>query len=156
MALLLMHLISDYSVLQKMASLRAESDSAVERAEQAEAKNKKLEQLLLEKEQEITSLQHKLSLAETSLDKSEQQVADLKKSQAAGQNDAVTAEGLQRKVQLLEEELDNAEKNVKETMEKLVPDLIASICLFLKKHHNFSGFVKSTSRRNTSNAKLLA
>jgi len=45
---------------QKLAALRAEADAAIARAEEAEAKNKKLEQALLEKEQEIKSKDHRL------------------------------------------------------------------------------------------------
>jgi chromosome segregation ATPase len=49
---------------QKLASLRAEADTAVTRAEAAEAKNKLLEQALLEKEQEIKSKDHRLDVLE--------------------------------------------------------------------------------------------
>jgi len=56
-------------IKEKLNSLRTEADNAVLRAEEAEAKNKKYEQVLLEKEQEITSLQHKLSLLDGELEK---------------------------------------------------------------------------------------
>ena len=65
-----------------MQSLRAEADAAVARAEEAEAKNKKYEQLLLEKEQEITSLQHKVSVLDADLEKAEAKLADLKAARA--------------------------------------------------------------------------
>ena len=90
------------------------------RAEEAEGKNKKYEQLLLEKEQEITSLQHKLSVMDGDLEKAETKLSDLKSAQQDGEASRTTNEGLLRKVQLLEEELDAAEKNVKETVEKCV------------------------------------
>ena len=104
-----------------MQALRAEVDTAVDRAEAAEAKIKVLEQELLQKEQENSSLTHKVSLLETELDKSEGKVADLKTAQANGELDKTTNDSLVRKIQLLEEELDAAEKNVKETVEKYVP-----------------------------------
>lgn len=101
-----------------MASLRAEADAAVERAETAEAKNKKLEQELLAKEQENASLKHRLEVVEAELDQTEANVKTLKTQNQQGESDKMTTENLTRKVQLLEEELDSAEKNVKETMEK--------------------------------------
>lgn len=106
-----------------MNSLRTEADNAVLRAEEAEAKNKKYEHLLLEKEQEITSLQHKLSQSEAELEKAEEKVAEYKTANVDGEQTKMTSEGLQRKVQLLEEELDAAEKNVKETVDRYVSPL---------------------------------
>lgn len=103
-----------------MNSLRAEADNAVLRAEEAEAKNKKYEQALLEKDQEITSLQHRLSSLDAEQEQTEAKLTELKKGLVDGESSKTSAEGLVRKVQLLEEELDAAEKNVKETAEKYV------------------------------------
>jgi tropomyosin, fungi type len=103
-----------------MQQLRNEADNAITRAEEAEAKVKKLEQALLERDQEITSLNHKLSVLDADLEKTEGKLADLKTAQEEGETSKTTNEGLQRKIQLLEEELDAAEKNVKETVEKYV------------------------------------
>jgi len=103
----------------KMTQLRVEADNAVARAEEAETKNKKYEQIILEKDQEITSLQHKLSVMDGDLEKAETKLAELKHSSEEGETSKVTNEGLNRKIQLLEEELDAAEKNVKDTVEKL-------------------------------------
>lgn len=105
---------------QKLASLRTEADAAVDRAELAEAKNKKYEQLLLEKDQEITSLAHKLSILDADLEKAEAKINESKAAQEEGEHSKSSNEALTRKVQLLEEELDAAEKNVKETMEKYI------------------------------------
>jgi tropomyosin len=106
-------------IKEKLTSLRVEADNAVARAEEAEAKNKKYEQLLLEKDQEIGSLQHRLSTLDGDLEKTEAKLAELKSAREEGETSKTTNEGLVRKIQLLEEELDAAEKNVKETMEKL-------------------------------------
>ncbi|KAE9399925.1 actin filament-coating protein tropomyosin [Gymnopus androsaceus JB14] len=95
-------------IKEKLNNLRLEADAAIERAEASEAKNKKLEQALLEKEQEITSLTHRLAVADEQLEKNVDNVGS-----------KTTSEGLQRKIQLLEEELDAAEKNAKDTVEKL-------------------------------------
>ena len=92
----------------------------MERAEVAEAKNKKFEQQLLEKDQEILSLQHKLTIAETELEKTEGKLSDAKVAQDENETSKTTNEGLTRKIQLLEEELDNAEKNLKDTVERYV------------------------------------
>ncbi|KAK0489105.1 tropomyosin [Armillaria novae-zelandiae] len=106
-------------IREKMNNLRIEADNAVTRAEEAEAKNKKYEQALLEKDQEITSLQHKLALLDADLEKAEGKVQEYKLAQEEGEHSKSTNDSLQRKVQLLEEELDVAEKNVKDTVEKL-------------------------------------
>lgn len=76
------------------------------------------EQTLLERDHEIQSLQHKLSLAETELEKSEDKLKQLKAASDEGETHRATGENLQRKVQLLEEELDKAEKDLKEVTEK--------------------------------------
>ncbi|KAF9059714.1 tropomyosin [Rhodocollybia butyracea] len=106
-------------IKEKLNNLRLEADHAIERAEAAEAKNKKLEQLLLEKEQEITSLQHKLNVVEADMEKADGELDKMKRQNMEQIGSQTTSEGLQRKVQLLEEELDAAEKNAKDTVEKL-------------------------------------
>lgn len=111
-----------------MNQLRAESDAAVLRAEDAEAKVKKLEQTLLEKDNDITSLQHKLALADDTNEKLDEQLGQYKSSSLEGESSRTTSENLTRKVQLLEEELDVAEKNVKETVEKCVPFAMRRPC----------------------------
>ena len=111
-----------------MNSLRAEADAAVLRAEEAEAKVKKLEQTLLEKDNDITSLQHKLALADETNEKLDEQLGQYKSSSLEGESSRTTSENLTRKVQLLEEELDVAEKNVKETVEKCVPFAMRRPC----------------------------
>lgn len=77
------------------------------------------QQTLLERDQEISSLQHKLSLAEEEADKAEEKLKELKGSAEEGDTHRTASENYQRKVQLLEEELDKAEKDLKETTEKL-------------------------------------
>ncbi|KAJ8590129.1 hypothetical protein M405DRAFT_816779 [Rhizopogon salebrosus TDB-379] len=104
---------------KKMTQLRLEADNAVTRAEDAEEKLKKYDQLLLEKDQEITSMTHKVSVLEAELDKVDGKLAEAKAAQEEGDSLKGANENLTRKVALLEEELDAAEKNVKETMEKL-------------------------------------
>jgi len=106
-------------IREKMASLRGEADKAVLRAEEAEAKNKVLEQALLEKDHQLRSATLQINNAIDELEKAEAQLAKYKKDSLDGEQSKTTTEALERKVQLLEEELDAAEKNVKETVEKL-------------------------------------
>ncbi|KZT59049.1 hypothetical protein CALCODRAFT_450615, partial [Calocera cornea HHB12733] len=106
-------------IKERLASLRTEADAAAERAEVAEKKNKDLEQTLLQKDHEISSLQHQLGLAQDALEKAEAKLAETKGAADEGESNKKTNENLTRKVQLLEEELDTAEKNMKETVEKL-------------------------------------
>ena len=122
-----------HSSLQKLAALRAEADVAVERAEHAEAQNKKYEQDILQKDQEITSLNHRIGVLDAELEKAEAKLKETKAAAMEGEHSKSTNDGLLRKVQLLEEELDAAEKNVKETVEKWVlvnlPSLSSSYVL---------------------------
>ncbi|CAO1631346.1 unnamed protein product [Parajaminaea phylloscopi] len=106
-------------IKEKLNSLRQEADAALERAEDAEAKNKRLEHELLQKEQEIASLSHKNDLLEQNLDKADAKLTEHKSAAEAHAGSQDTADTLQRKIALLEEELDNAEKNLRETTEKL-------------------------------------
>jgi len=106
-------------IREKMNSLRVEADTAVARAEEAEAKNKKYEQIILEKDHEITHLQHKLSIVDADLEKTEAKLVELKSAHEDGETSKSTNDNLTRKIQLLEEELDAAEKNVKDTVERL-------------------------------------
>lgn len=106
-------------IKEKLAALRAEADTAVERAEAAEAKNKQLEQLLLGKDQEITSLNHRLNVLDGSLHDSEENLAKTKSALEDAEGSKAANESLTRKIELLEDELDTAEKNLKETVEKL-------------------------------------
>lgn len=117
--------------IQRFTLLQQKIEAAEERAEAAEAENKKAswstryeltvqyQQTLLERDQEISSLQHKLSLAEEEADKAEEKLKELKGSAEEGDTHRTASENYQRKVQLLEEELDKAEKDLKETTEKL-------------------------------------
>lgn len=76
--------------------------------------------MVLERDQEITSLQHKLNVMNDELDTAESKLGDAKAAKEEGEQNKSTNEALQRKIQLLEEELDAAEKNAKETTEKYV------------------------------------
>jgi len=106
-------------IKDRLAQFRLQVEEADERAKGLEVKVKQLEQTLLEKEQENTSLNHRLQIAEGELDKREAQLKDAKNVGQEHETSKTTNEALSRKIQLLEEELDNAEKNLKETVERL-------------------------------------
>ncbi|EFI27367.1 hypothetical protein CC1G_14840 [Coprinopsis cinerea okayama7 len=103
----------------KLDQLRAEADAAVTRAEEAEAKVKKLEQALLEKEQENNSLRVRLERAEAEVDDTRTQLDHAKQYSLEGESSLKDAHNKQKKIDLLEEELDKAEQNLRETAEKL-------------------------------------
>lgn len=111
---------------QRLAALRVEADTNATRAEEAEAKVKKLEHEVLVKDQEIQSLQHKLSIAEGDLEKAEESLKEHKSAKEESSAHKDTNESLARKIALLEEELDNAEKNLRETTDKCVVGLSTS------------------------------
>lgn len=70
------------------------------------------------KDQEIVSLQHKISNLESDLDKTEQKLSESKGAKEDEDNHKTVNETLTRKISLLESELDNAEKQLRETTDK--------------------------------------
>ncbi|KAI6041224.1 hypothetical protein EDC04DRAFT_2669805 [Pisolithus marmoratus] len=64
-------------VQQKLATLRTDADAAIERAEKAEHTVKEYEQALLERDQEIASLEHRLSSLDKECDRVTQKVLEL-------------------------------------------------------------------------------
>jgi tropomyosin len=70
------------------------------------------------KDQEIVSLQHKISTLESSLDKAELALGESKGAKDEGENHKTLNDTLGRKIALLEEELEDAEKKVRETTDK--------------------------------------
>lgn len=136
-----------FHFFQKMNQLRTEADNAVVRAEEAEAKNKKYEQLLLEKDQEITSLQHRLHLLDEELEKAEASLKESKLARDEGEKAKGENETSARKIQLLEGELDKAEKMLKDTVEKCAWLLLLERSLISFSHN--LGSDKSMSKQNT-------
>ena len=104
--------------------MRLEADTAIGRAEKAEANVKQLQEGLLSREQDITGLEHRLSVLETENEK----LQEFKASSLNSDVIKTTVEILTRKVQILEEELDAAEKNYKETAKKYVISPDSSSC----------------------------
>ena len=101
-----------------MNSLRIEADEATAKVEEFQKQVKALEQENLQKEQEITSLQHKNGLLEAEVEKLEASVKDAKALADEGTQHGTQNETLQRRLQLLEEEAEEADKNLRETNDK--------------------------------------
>jgi tropomyosin len=101
-----------------MAALRLEADTANTKVEELQAKVKTLEQENLQKEQELTSLQHKNRLLEEEVDKLETGIKEAKSLADESSAHGTHAEALQRRLQLLEEEAEEADKNLRETNDK--------------------------------------
>lgn len=101
-----------------MNSLRIEADEATAKVEELQKQVKALEQENLQKEQDITSLQHKNGLLEAEIEKLETAVRDHKALAEEGTQQGTQNETLQRRLQLLEEEAEEADKNLRETNDK--------------------------------------
>lgn len=84
----------------------------------ASLKSHQLKQELLQKEQQVTSLEHRLKTAEDESERHETALKDLKTRAEESDGHKTTGENLSRKVQMLEEELERNEKELKEVNEK--------------------------------------
>jgi len=105
-------------IKEKLSALRAETDAANERSEEAKGKSKQLEQEAIGKEQEIASLQHRNQLLEAEVEKLEGLLKEAKAAADDGAAHGHQNESLMRKVQLLEEENEQSDRNLRETTEK--------------------------------------
>lgn len=142
-----------------MEALRVEADDSHAKVEELQAKVKTLEQENLQKEQEITSLQHKQSVLEKEVEKLEDMHSKAKKDADESAQHGTQNESLQRKVQLLEEEAEENDKNLRETNEKYAlfsPNMFRGS---LSRRERWSlmdlctGYAKPTSRPATTSAR---
>ncbi|KAH9023236.1 actin filament-coating protein tropomyosin [Lactarius pseudohatsudake] len=102
-------------IKEKLSNLRVEADTAIRRAEEAEAKNKKLEQALLERDQEIKSKDHRLD----DLEKELEHISHVYKEASAKLHSGdIDAEHNERKLQRAEQERDTWEKKYEEAEKK--------------------------------------
>jgi len=134
-----------------MNALRVEADSSAAQVEELKAKVKSLEQENLQKEQEITSLQHKNGVLEAEVEKLEKLHSDAKAAADESAQHGTQNEGLTRKVQLLEEEAEENEKQLRETNEKLVDFQARKEDDMLIRYPTDSG--RQTSKPATTSAK---
>lgn len=110
-----------------MNSLRIEADEATAKVQELQDKVKALEQENLIKEQEVTSLQHKNGLLEAEVEKLESHNKEIKATAEESTQHGHQNETLQRRLQLLEEEAEEADKNLRETNDKYVGNLSATL-----------------------------
>lgn len=105
-------------IVQKMNSLRIEADENAAKAEESKKRVKELEQDNLQKEQEITSLNHRNQLLEAEVEKLETGIKEAKAAAGDAASHGQQNEALTRRLQLLEEEAESADKTLRETNEK--------------------------------------
>ena len=101
-----------------MQALRLEADESAKEAEELKAKVKTLEQENLAKEQEITSLSHRLQVYET---ENEQLTDSLKKAKSEADESVAHGtqnEALTRRLQVLEDEAEEGDRKIRELNEK--------------------------------------
>ncbi|KAG0219983.1 hypothetical protein BGX33_010558 [Mortierella sp. NVP41] len=99
---------------EKIASVRAELEAALTRAETTESEVKRLTDENVQKDQEITSLKTKIQFAEDQIAECETRISDAKSGLDEGESAKMAGEGLSRKVALLEAELEAAERNLEQ------------------------------------------
>ncbi|KAF9583652.1 hypothetical protein BGW38_008936 [Lunasporangiospora selenospora] len=100
-------------------SRQQKADKAIERAEAAEAENKRLKEDETTKEHEISSLKAKVNRLEDEVEKADRRAAEARQDLDEGETTKTVGEGLSRKVSILESELDASTQSLRETTEKL-------------------------------------
>lgn len=103
-----------------MEALRLEADDSAAKVDELSTKVKALEQENMQKEQEITSLQHRNSVLEKEVEKLEGLHKDAKAAADESSHHGTQNEAHQRKIQVLEEEAEQTDKVLRETNEKYV------------------------------------
>ncbi|KAJ7904074.1 actin filament-coating protein tropomyosin [Mycena leptocephala] len=109
-----------------ISELRAKAEGGLRRAETAEAKGKELEQVMLEKDHEIKSLQFRIEKSDDALAIAEEGVQNCKVAKQEAEAGCATTEGLIQKITLLEDKLNDAKRNLKENVEKCVFSFLLS------------------------------
>jgi tropomyosin len=110
-----------------LTQLTTELDAANEARDAANAKVKTLEAEVLAKDQEITSLTHKIGVSEDEIEKLEALVKEHKEAASKASTHSDQLESLQRKSNLHEEEAEATEQRLKETFEKYAGPLLLTV-----------------------------
>lgn len=98
--------------------MRVENEAQAAELESYKAKVKTLEQDILSKDQQITSLTHRNGVLEGNVESLDQKVKDHKQTADDLGVHGTQNEALQRKLQLLEEEAETADRHLREANEK--------------------------------------
>ncbi|ORZ18216.1 hypothetical protein BCR41DRAFT_385903 [Lobosporangium transversale] len=101
---------------EKFATVRAEADAAIVRAEEAERLNTSLKDELAAKDQEAISLNNRIQLLEAQLEKAESGGSD---SKTKLRELELKVEDLERKTKTLEKDNENLETKLEEATTKL-------------------------------------
>ncbi|OLY79722.1 Tropomyosin-2 [Smittium mucronatum] len=104
---------------EKISNIRLEADAAAARADAAELALKQLNEQQNEREQEIISLQNRISLLEDELDRKEAKISEAKKMAEDVENSRDASDVLTRRINIVEEKLEAAESELQESKEKL-------------------------------------
>ena len=137
-----------------MNALRAEADESAAKVEELSSKVRTLEQENLQKEQEITSLQHKNGVLEQEVEKLEGLHKDAKAAVDESAQHGTQNESLQRRLQLLEEEAEENDKNLRETNEKYVLEAFHIDSYKITGNTDYlTGSARPTSRPATTSAR---
>ncbi|KAI6164673.1 hypothetical protein EDD17DRAFT_361588 [Pisolithus thermaeus] len=102
-------------IQQRLAALRAEADQAIEPAEEAERKVKECEQGILERDQEIASLQHKTLSLEEQCDRVTRRLGEVEERVVASD---LEIERMTRQVNYAEQQRDKMQAKYEEMLAK--------------------------------------
>ncbi|PIA18744.1 hypothetical protein COEREDRAFT_79734 [Coemansia reversa NRRL 1564] len=104
---------------EKISSLRAEIDAAIERAETAEQALKQMEIQQTERDQEVISYENRIKVLESEVQAREGQLDEAKQFQRDSEATLNESDVLVKKISTLEEKLDDAENQLREALEKI-------------------------------------
>ncbi|OMJ23703.1 putative asparagine-tRNA ligase, mitochondrial [Smittium culicis] len=103
---------------EKISNIRLEADAASARADAAELALKQINEQQIEREQEIISLQNRITLLEDELDRKESRIAEAKQLAEDHESTRDASDVLNKRIHLLEEKLETAELELQQTKEK--------------------------------------
>ncbi|PVU90026.1 hypothetical protein BB561_005053 [Smittium simulii] len=103
----------------KINSIRLEAEAASTRADAAETALKQLSDQQVEREQEIISLQNKVTMLEEDLERKEERITEAKQLVAESETSKTAGDALSRRINMLEEKLEETERELQQTKEQL-------------------------------------
>jgi len=106
-------------IKEKLNALRDENEKARARADDAEALAASLKEELSKKDQEIFTLNNKISNLEMDISRADKRNEELTIAKNESDGDRTRLEELQRKLQMVEEQLEEKERLFNESNEKL-------------------------------------
>ncbi|OMJ26863.1 putative asparagine-tRNA ligase, mitochondrial [Smittium culicis] len=138
---------------EKISNIRLEADAASARADAAELALKQINEQQIEREQEIISLQNRITLLEDELDRKESRIAEAKQLAEDHESTRDASDVLNKRIHLLEEKLETAELELQQTKEKNMDVKTESLERTIAQFENER--VDSESRYEALNEKYL-